>query len=65
MIIEVKKSIRRGQMEKDCDDALKQIVEGEYAGKLEEGYETVMCYGISFYQKSALIKRLSSTEKRF
>ena len=45
-------------MEKDCDEALKQIVDNEYAKNLDEGFETVLCYGISFYRKTALIKKL-------
>jgi hypothetical protein len=59
LVIEAKKSDSEGQMEKDCDDALNQIVEKKYAEGLK-GYRQVECYGISFFQKSALVKRLSS-----
>ena len=58
MIIEVKKSDNRANMEKSCDEALKQIVDNEYAKNLDVGFETVMCYGIAFFQKSAMIKKL-------
>ena len=58
MIIETKKSDCAARMEKDCDEALKQIVDNEYAKNLDEGFETVLCYGISFYRKTALIKKL-------
>ena len=56
LIIEAKKSGGKAQMAQDCEDALKQIVDLEYAKGLD-GY-TVICYGIAFYQKSALVKKL-------
>ncbi len=58
MVIEMKKSDSKANMEKSCDEALKQIVDSEYAVNLDTGYETVLCYGIAFFQKSALIKKL-------
>ena len=57
LIIEAKKSASRGQMEHDCECALKQITERDYAAKYED-YDEVLCYGIAFYQKSALVKKL-------
>lgn len=39
-----------------CDEAIDQIREKEYARNLN-GYKEVLCYGIAFYQKSALVKR--------
>jgi hypothetical protein len=59
LVIEAKKSDSEGQMEKDCDDALDQIVEKKYAEGLK-GYRQIECYGISFFQKNALVKKLSS-----
>ena len=56
LIIEAKKSDSAGQMERDCDVALKQIVDQEYTKGLD-AYQ-VYCYGIAFYQKSALVKKL-------
>ena len=58
MIIEAKKSDSAAQMEKDCNDALKQIVDQGYAKNLSSGFETILCYGISFFQKSAMIRKL-------
>ncbi len=58
MIIEVKKTDSKANMEKSCDEALKQIVDNEYAKDLDAGYETVLCYGIALFQKSAMIKKL-------
>ena len=59
MIIEAKKSDSAAHMERDCNAALKQIVDNEYAKNLDQGFETVLCFGISFFRKSALIKKLS------
>ena len=56
LIVEAKKSGSKEQMEQDCNLALQQIVEREYAKDLDE-YD-VFCYGISFYKKSALVKKL-------
>ena len=56
LVIEAKKSDSEGQMERDCDDALDQIAEKKYAEGLK-GYRQVECYGISFFQKSALVKK--------
>ena len=57
MVIEVKKSTTQDQMERDCEKALEQIREREYAKGIDPGYETVLCYGISFYRKTALVKQ--------
>ena len=56
LIIEAKKSGSRAQMEHDCREALQQIIDQEYAKNLDE-YE-VTCYGIAFFQKTALVKRM-------
>ena len=58
MLIEAKKSKSKEQMEKDCAEALEQILEKEYARSFEPGYQEFICYGIAFYRKSALIKKL-------
>ena len=58
MIIEVKKADSRTKMEKACDEALKQIADNEYAKHLDDGFETVLCYGIAFFKKTAMIRKL-------
>ncbi|MBQ9307054.1 MAG: AAA family ATPase [Clostridia bacterium] len=58
MVIEAKKADDKGRMEKACDDALKQIVDNEYAVGLQDEFREVFCYGIAFFQKSAMIKKL-------
>ena len=57
LVIEAKKSDSEENLEKDCEDALDQIVEKKYAEGLK-GYQQIECYGIAFFQKSALVKRL-------
>ena len=58
MLIEAKKSDTQADMNTDCDEALKQIEDKGYARSLEPGYEKFVKYGISFFQKSAMIKKL-------
>lgn len=57
LVIEAKKSDSEKQMEADCADVLKQIREKRYADELK-GYKQIECYGIAFFQKSALVKKL-------
>ncbi|MBR2527460.1 MAG: AAA family ATPase [Blautia sp.] len=57
MIIECKKSDSKNRMDYWCDNALKQIVEKKYAVKTE-GFDIVLCYGISFFEKRAKVKLL-------
>lgn len=57
IVIEAKKSKTEERMEQDCADALQQIVEKRYADGLK-GYRTIQCYGVAFYQKSALVRKL-------
>ena len=56
-IMEVKKTDSKTDMEKSCDAALKQTVDNEYAKNPDAGYETVLCCGIAFFRKSAMIKK--------
>lgn len=44
-------------MDHDADEALKQIVDNEYARNLDE-YDQILCYGVSFFKKSARVKAL-------
>ena len=56
IIIETKKADSEERMEYWCREALRQIRDNEYAANLD-GYGEVLCYGISFYRKKALIKK--------
>ena len=62
LIIETKKSVKESDMDKDCDKAIKQIIDRKYAEGIDDGYEQVLCYGISFYKKKAKVK-LCGNEK--
>lgn len=62
IIIEAKKSKRESDMDKDCDAAIDQIVAGKYAEGLY-GYTQIFCYGISFFQKQAKVKKMGGKEK--
>ena len=57
IIIEAKKAESGKRMEHWCDEALKHIAENQYAENLN-GYTQVLCYGISFFQKTALVKKM-------
>ena len=56
IIIEAKKSANRADMEKDCGRALAQVDMRKYAEGLY-GYTQVLCYGIAFFQKEALVRK--------
>ena len=58
MIFEVKKADSAARMGASCDEALKQIVDKGYAKAIEPGYEKIICYGIAFFQKTAMIRKL-------
>ncbi len=56
IVIEAKKSKRESDMDKDCDEAINQIIREKYAEGLY-GYTQIFCYGISFFQKQAKVKK--------
>lgn len=55
IIIEAKKSEKESDMDKDCKEAIKQIVKEKYAEGLN-GYEEIICYGAAFFQKQVKLK---------
>ena len=57
IIIEAKKSDKESDLDKDCDKAIKQIIDEKYAEGIP-GYEQILCYGVAFYQKKAKVKLL-------
>lgn len=57
IVIEAKKSASEDRMEKDCETALTQIQEMEYNKNLK-GYRQIMSYGIAFFEKDALVRKL-------
>ena len=57
IIIEAKRSDKASDMDRDCDKAIKQIVDEKYAEGIP-GYEQILCYGIAFFRKQAKLKLL-------
>ncbi len=57
MILELKIAGVYEEMENKCREALDQIEKQQYASTLlEEGYQDIRKYGISFYKKECLIR---------
>ena len=59
IIIEAKKSEKEADLDKDCDEAIDQIITEKYAEGLY-GYEQILCYGVAFFQKQAKVKLLTN-----
>ena len=56
VVIEVKISDSVDRMERDCQKALRQIEENQYALGIEkEGFKKVIRYGIAFYRKQCMV----------
>ena len=55
IIIEAKRSEKESQLETDCSKTVSQITAMKYADGLY-GYEQILCYGIAFFQKRAMVK---------
>ncbi|MBQ6635890.1 MAG: AAA family ATPase [Lachnospiraceae bacterium] len=58
MILEAKKSDSEAHMKRDCEAGKQQILDNDYI-KGFEGFDEVLCYGIAFYRKRALVRRLT------
>ena len=58
MLLEAKKSEKEEYMEKDALEGRKQIIDKEYLRGFN-GFDSVVCYGIAFFQKKALVKKLN------
>ena len=56
-IFEVKRTRVLQSLDKECDNALRQINERMYAEDFEGEYDTILCYGISFFKKRCLVKK--------
>lgn len=57
LIIEAKKSETADRMEFWCDEAIRQIKREQYWRGLD-GYRTILCYGVSFFKKDTLVKKM-------
>lgn len=58
IIIEAKHSKNNEDMDRDCERAVSQIALQKYAQDFLEGYQTRICYGVAFYKKQCLVKRI-------
>ncbi len=58
MLLEAKKSEKEEDMEKDALEGRQQILDKEYLRGFS-GFDSVVCYGISFFQKKALVIKLN------
>ena len=56
-VFEAKYAQSLQDMEKSCETALKQMDERQYAEALEDDYDSVLCYGISFFRKRCLVRQ--------
>lgn len=58
VIFEVKIAEDRAKLDQECEEALTQIWDRSYAEKFMENGNKVLCYGIAFYKKECLVKRI-------
>lgn len=56
-IFEAKTSKTMETMNRDCEDAIRQINDRMYAKEYEDEYDHILCYGISFFKKRCLVKK--------
>ena len=57
VIIEIKVSETYRDLEKKCDEGLRQIEEQKYDEAVrQEGYQNIMKYGVAFYRKECMAK---------
>ncbi|MBR6599799.1 MAG: AAA family ATPase, partial [Oscillospiraceae bacterium] len=58
VVIEIKTAERFGELEKRCEDGLRQIEENRYAEQLKDDwYEKVITYSVSFNGKTCKVKQ--------
>ena len=57
IVVEAKHSKKEADLERDCDEALRQIAKERYAEGLY-GYRRILCYGVAFYKKQARVKKM-------
>ena len=57
VVIETKIASSEDKLETECQNAIKQIEENQYARKIERsGFRKVIRYGIAFYKKECMVK---------
>ena len=63
IIMEAKHSQNVNNMQTDCLKAVNQIAVKKYIEDFLDDYDTVVCYGISFFRKRCLVKRIDLTRE--
>ena len=58
LLFEFKRSKKEGNLDKDCDEAIGQIIKSGYAKTMPEGYEQQIVCGIAFFGKKAKVKMM-------
>lgn len=58
IIIEAKKAENMYTLNKACDEGIVQIITRQYEKDLGDGFQNVLCYSMSFYQKTCMVKKL-------
>lgn len=62
VVLEAKRAYYENQLESECDKALAQIANKQYAEKVErDGYKNVKKLGVAFFQKKCLVKKSADT----
>ena len=59
VIFEAKYAKKLDELEECCEAALDQIEEKQYAKEFDNGYTSILCYGIAFYKKRCLVRAKS------
>jgi hypothetical protein len=58
ILFELKPAKKFNEMPAECDKALQQIEDNDYATYWQdEGYTDILKYGIAFYKKTCFIKK--------
>lgn len=57
IIIEAKHSKTQAAMETDCLKAYTQFDTRRYVEEFLDDYETIICYGMAFFQKKCLVRK--------
>jgi hypothetical protein len=64
VVFELKVAASMKELAAKCDEALRQIDEKQYANELEqEGYQTILKYGIAFYKKDCMVKIMQTASR--
>lgn len=63
-VFEVKYTKSLEQLESRCAEALRQIDDRMYAKGYEDDHAQIRCYGISFFKKRCIVKKVKRILKK-